>query len=81
VVGDSKTLNEIVQIYERIYDAKPDIKKLGSLPNLYEHMHTLRAESPDEWFRYMPMYVFPLCRRLVVPLTLNKKVLHVLYAS
>ena len=55
VVGDRKSTREIARIFESVYDIKPSMENLGSLEDLYTHMHETRAKDPSVVMSYMPM--------------------------
>ena len=60
VVGDSKSTHEIARIFESVYNIKPSMQTLGSLEDLYKHMHETRAKDPSAVMSYMPMLVQPI---------------------
>lgn len=55
VLGDRKTLNEIVELFEKVYGFKPALERQGSLEELKVLMHKTRAENPASFFAYMRM--------------------------
>lgn len=50
VLGDRKTLNEIVELFEKVYGFKPALERQGSLEELKVLMHKTRAENPAGFF-------------------------------
>lgn len=55
-LGDRKTLNEIVELFEKVYGFKPALERQGSLEELKVLMHKTRAENPAGFFAYMRMF-------------------------
>lgn len=55
VVGDRKSTREIAQIFESVYHVKPALESLGSLEDLYKHMHEVWDKDPAAAMSYMPM--------------------------
>lgn len=55
VVGGRATFREIAKSFEKVYGVKPKLKCLGSLEDLYNHMHELRAKEPQNFMAYIFM--------------------------
>ncbi|KAK0712216.1 hypothetical protein B0T21DRAFT_297463 [Apiosordaria backusii] len=55
-LGDRKTLNEIVELFEKVYGFRPALERQGSLEELKGLMHKTRAENPADVFTYMRMF-------------------------
>ncbi|GKT55755.1 NmrA-like family protein [Colletotrichum tofieldiae] len=55
-LGDRKNIKEIASIFEEVYGVKPELKRLGSLEDLRTTMHQLRAEHPNDVFKYMSLF-------------------------
>lgn len=54
VLGDRKSLIEIVGIFTEVYGYTPDLHNLGSLEDLYQNMHKSLQTSPDDFMAWMP---------------------------
>ncbi|VBB74007.1 Putative protein of unknown function [Podospora comata] len=69
-LGDRKTLNEIVELFEKVYGFKPALERQGSLEELKVLMHKTRAENPAGLFY---QYYWLNGQTLVGPETDNDK--------
>ncbi|EXJ95695.1 hypothetical protein A1O1_00818 [Capronia coronata CBS 617.96] len=52
-LGACSTTHEIAATYEKVYGIKPKTECLGSLEELYEQMHRLRKNEPENVYSYM----------------------------
>lgn len=51
VVGNWKTFKEIADSFAEVYGIKPKVQSLGTMQQLHDKMHAVRAEAPREVFR------------------------------
>lgn len=56
VVGDRKSVKELAQLYERQYEIKPDVQRLGSLDDLYVKVQATFKSQPKNHFAWMGMF-------------------------
>ncbi|PYH85822.1 NmrA-like family protein [Aspergillus uvarum CBS 121591] len=57
-LGGRATIREIAQSYEKVYGAKANLERLGSLDELYKTMHQKRAENPADIYGYMSLFFY-----------------------
>ncbi|KAL2013603.1 hypothetical protein VTN00DRAFT_1128 [Thermoascus crustaceus] len=55
-VSGRATIREIAASFGKVYGIKLYLERLGSLDDLYKHMHQLRAENPADISKYIPLY-------------------------
>jgi len=55
VLGDRKTIGEIADVFQSVYQIKPEVESLGSLADLYKQMHEIREKNPSAFFSYIPL--------------------------
>ncbi|OMP84326.1 hypothetical protein BK809_0000333 [Diplodia seriata] len=60
-IGGRSSVQGIAESYEKVYKAKPTLKRLGSLEDLYKRMHALREQDPANVFQYMPLFYMYYC--------------------
>ena len=60
VLGDRKSLIEIVEIFAKVYGYKPDLHNLGSLEDLHQSMHESLHINPADAMAWVPKWVCPL---------------------
>lgn len=56
VLGDRKSVKELAQLYEKQYEIKPDVQRLGSLDDLYAKMQATFKSQPKNHFAWMGMF-------------------------
>jgi hypothetical protein len=56
VRGDSKSIKEMAEIYEKVYGAKASLKHLGSLEELKKKMTQASTENPADVGAWMGLY-------------------------
>jgi hypothetical protein len=56
VLGDRKSVKEMAYIYQKVYGIEPEIKRNGSLKELYERMTAVFKEEAHNPFAWMGMY-------------------------
>ncbi|KAJ4299352.1 hypothetical protein N0V90_004597 [Kalmusia sp. IMI 367209] len=56
LVGGRATFREIAESFERVYGVKPKLERLGSLEDLYDRMHELRAKEPQNFMAYIFLF-------------------------
>jgi hypothetical protein len=54
VLGDRKSLSEIVEIFAKVYGFKPDLRGLGSFEDLHRSMHKSLQTNPADVMAWMP---------------------------
>ncbi|UKZ74670.1 hypothetical protein TrVFT333_002340 [Trichoderma virens FT-333] len=55
-VGDTKSLNDITQSYEKVYNVKSDVVVKGSAKELYDKMWRVRQQPSSSPVDYMAMF-------------------------
>ncbi|KAL4887849.1 nmrA-like family protein [Aspergillus ambiguus] len=55
-IGDCKSTMQIAEIFEEVYGGTLKLNQLGSLDDLYKHMHQRKDENPQDYFRYLPLF-------------------------
>jgi hypothetical protein len=53
VLGDRKSFKQIAESFGNVYGIDPKLESLGTLQELHDKMHAIRAEAPHEFFNYM----------------------------
>jgi hypothetical protein len=53
VLGDRKSLKDIAASFEKVYGIKPKVESRGTLQELHDKMHAIRAQDPQDYFKYM----------------------------
>ncbi len=53
MLGDRKSLKEIAASFEKVYGIKPKVESRGTLQELHDKMHAIRAQDPNDYFKYM----------------------------
>jgi hypothetical protein len=53
VVGGRSTFFDIVELFKEIYGIEPKLNNLGSLDDLFKHMHQVRERDPQNWLSYV----------------------------
>ncbi len=53
VVGDRKTIKEIAASFSKVYGVTPKLESYGTLQELHDKMHAIRAAAPENIFGYM----------------------------
>lgn len=48
-LGDRKNIQQIAAAFEKQYGVKPSLNRLGSLDELYTHIHQVRSEEPSKF--------------------------------
>ncbi|KAL7622412.1 hypothetical protein AAE478_007917 [Parahypoxylon ruwenzoriense] len=56
VVGGRASYREIAASFEKVYGVKLKLKRLGSLDDLFKHMHELRKTQPQNLFGYLFLF-------------------------
>jgi hypothetical protein len=54
--GDSVSINEIAEIFEKVFKFKPTKKSLGTLDELCKAMHGKKEEEPQEVWGWLSMF-------------------------
>ena len=54
VLGDRKSLMEIIEIFAKVYGYNPDLHHLGSLEDLRQSMHESLQMNPADVMAWMP---------------------------
>ncbi|KAI9929716.1 hypothetical protein ASPWEDRAFT_41070 [Aspergillus wentii DTO 134E9] len=57
-LGGRSTIHEIATSFAKVYGIKPTMERLGSLDDLYKHMHQLREQSPENIYAYMSLFFY-----------------------
>lgn len=55
VLGDRKSIQEIAVAFEKEYNLKPWLNRLGSLEELYAHMHQVKDKDPNNFMAWIPL--------------------------
>lgn len=55
VLGDRKNIKQIAAAFETQYGTKPSLNRLGSLEDLYTHMHQVRNNDPSNFMAWFPL--------------------------
>lgn len=55
VLGDRKNIQQIAASFKKQYGVKPSLNRLGSLEELYTHMHRVRSEEPSKFMAWIPL--------------------------
>lgn len=55
VLGDRKSTIEIAEIFEKVYGVKPQLKRAGSLDELYKNMQQIYQKDPGNVYAYLPL--------------------------
>ena len=53
MLGDRKTFNQIAASFEKVYGIKPKVESYGTFEELHDKMHAIRAQNPQDFFKYM----------------------------
>ncbi|RAK99441.1 NmrA-like family protein [Aspergillus ibericus CBS 121593] len=57
-VSGRASIRDIARSFEKVYGIKPSLERRGSLDELYEHMHNLRSEDPQNVYGYMALFFY-----------------------
>ncbi|KAH7121119.1 hypothetical protein B0J11DRAFT_581878 [Dendryphion nanum] len=60
-LGDRRSMREIADLFQSAYGFRPQLKRLGSLDDVFKHMHELKTKYPEEPMRYMAMFYQYYC--------------------
>lgn len=60
-LGDRKSIREIADVFESVYQTKPQLENAGSLADLYKNMHEIREKDPSAFFSYIPLFYQYYC--------------------
>ena len=56
VLGDSKSIKDMAQVYEKAYGVKPKVERQGSLDDLYSAMKDAYKNNPETRWAWMGMH-------------------------
>ncbi|CAO3682628.1 unnamed protein product [Umbelopsis ramanniana] len=57
MLGGRTTIRELSESFQEIYGIKPNLKRLGSLDDLFKHMNEVRAQQPENFLEYIPLFL------------------------
>lgn len=60
-LGDRKSIRQIAAAFEEQYAVKPWLNNLGSLDELYSHMHKVKNADPNNFMAWIPLFYQYYC--------------------
>ncbi|KAI2670770.1 hypothetical protein CBS147355_9105 [Penicillium roqueforti] len=61
-LGDRKNIQEVAVAFEKEYNLKPWLNRLGSLEELYAHMHQVKDKDPNNFMAWIPLFYQFYCQ-------------------